>query len=114
MPKARPDPELRERARAFVESCGGNLSLAASRLAVDYDFLWRFIGTGRALSPNRLKLQAGLAAQEALARRSHSTNLRDIVRTSESLSLTRAVLTDLLGALDALQEGGTPPQEAGQ
>jgi hypothetical protein len=108
MPKALPAPELRDRAESFWKhESRGNLALAARTLGVDYDFLWRFVATGRGSSGHRLRLEAGLAAQNTVARAPIGTSLREIARTSESLSLTRAVLMDLLGALDALEAEAT-------
>lgn len=105
MPKAQRDQELQERARSYVSACNGNILFSAKSLGVQYDFLRRFLETGRASEVNRRALMAALEAQSAPTLTPENARLHQIMQNRNTLGLTRAVLNDLLAAVDALEAG---------
>ena len=105
MPKAQKDQELQQRARSYVSACNGNILFSARSLGVQYDFLRRFLETGRASEVNRRALVTALEAQPAPALTPENAKLRQIMQNRDTLGLTRAVLNDLLDAVDALEAG---------
>jgi hypothetical protein len=110
MPKAQQDQELQQRARDFVDGYNGNVLLSAQSLEVQYHFLRRFLKTGRASEANRQTLLAALDAQPS-PMIPGSAILRKIVQNRGTLGLTRAVLNDLLAAVDALEAGRATDKE---
>lgn len=105
MPKAQTDQDLQQRARSYVAGCNGNILFSAKSLRVQYDFLRRFLETGRASEGNRRALMAALEAQPAPTMAPETARLSAIVQNRDTLGLTRAVLNDLLAAVDALEAG---------
>lgn len=111
MPKAQTDHELQHRAQSYVSECNGNILYSAKVLDVQYDFLRRFLRTGRASESNRRSLLAALEAQSKPASTSYSAKLNQIVQNHDTLGLTRAILNDLLAAVDALEAGRLTEKE---
>lgn len=105
MPKAQTDYELQRRAQSYVSGCNGNVLFSAKTLDVQYDFLRRFLETGRASEANRRALLAALEAQPEPTITPDTARLSTIVQNRDTLGLTRAVLNDLLAAVDALEAG---------
>lgn len=111
MPKAQADPDLQQRAQNYVSGCNGNILFSAKSLGIQYDFLRRFLETGRASEANRRALLAALEAQPAPITTPGNARLSAIVQNRDTLGLTRAVLNDLLAAVDALEAGRLTEKE---
>lgn len=105
MPKAHKDQELQQRAQKYVSGCNDNILFSAKTLGIQYDFLRRFLKTGRASEVNRRALFAALVAQPTPAITPENARLSQIVQNGGTLRLTRAVLNDLLAAVEALEAG---------
>lgn len=104
------DAVLLTEARKYVARHDQNILLAATQLSVPYHFLRRFLKTGRGRHRNLEKLRVALASAHSQGgwEPSSIANLRNISQTGETLPLTRAILKDLLAAVEAaeLRHGG--------
>ena len=102
-----PHAELLAKAQGFVERCDGSVLCASKRLGVPYDFLRRFLLTAKGRHHNLARLRTALAGAGVQPPPPRSANIREIVQRGEALPLTRAILEELLVALDAAEARST-------
>ena len=110
MEEGKPSDELRQRATEYVDVCHhGVVASAAQALAVQYDFLNRFLKSGGGRIRHLDALEGALNRLGATASVQNTTNIRKILQSSETRSLTRAILQELMGALDAVEVQSPAP-----